>query len=135
MFYWFTQCTWLLRLSESDDFLTFSAHRIDVVTVTWSEMNLELGFSYDILNDSYAAGFGALCLGSVLLLPFALKYGRRPVYVFSLALQMGICIWSARQQTVADLMLVNILCCLVGALAEVILQMTVADVFVSSSSL
>lgn len=32
-------------------------------------------------------------------------------------------------QTVADLMLVNVLSCIVGALAEVLVQMTVADVF------
>ncbi|KAJ5176618.1 Major facilitator superfamily domain general substrate transporter [Penicillium canariense] len=32
-------------------------------------------------------------------------------------------------QTVADLMLVNILSCIVGALAEIPVQMTVADVF------
>lgn len=32
-------------------------------------------------------------------------------------------------QTVADLMLVNVLSCVVGALAEVLVQMTVADVF------
>ena len=104
-----------------------------MVTVTWAPMNEELGFSYAVLNNSYAAGFGALCLGSVLLLPFALKYGRRPLYVFSLAVQVGVCAWSAKMQTVADLMLVNIFCTLVGALGEVILQMTIADVFVSAS--
>ncbi|RMZ81716.1 hypothetical protein DV737_g2418, partial [Chaetothyriales sp. CBS 132003] len=92
-------------------------------------MNLELGFSYDILDDSYAAGCGALCVGGIFLLPFALKYGRRPLYVFSLAVQCGIAIWSARIQNVADLMLVNILECFVGALSEVMMQMTVADVF------
>ncbi|EXJ81171.1 hypothetical protein A1O3_07461 [Capronia epimyces CBS 606.96] len=102
---------------------------IDVVTVTWSSMNLDLGFSYEILNDSYAAGCGALCVGGVLFLPFALKYGRRPVYILSLLIQAGVSIWSAKQQNVADLVLVNTLCCLVGALAEVMAQMTVVDIF------
>ncbi|KAI1613026.1 synaptic vesicle transporter [Exophiala viscosa] len=102
---------------------------IDVVTVTWASMNLDLGFSYAILNDSYAAGCGALSLGGIFLLPFALKYGRRPVYMFSLIVQAAVSVWSAKQQNVADLMLVNILCCFVGALAEVMVQMTVVDVF------
>lgn len=92
-------------------------------------MNTELGFSFAILNDSYAAGCGALCIGAVILVPFALKFGRRPVYILSTAAQLGISVWSARMQNVADLMLVNVLSCLVGALAEVLVQMTVADVY------
>ncbi|KAJ5775724.1 uncharacterized protein N7511_000735 [Penicillium nucicola] len=102
---------------------------IDVATVTWGPVNLELGFSYAILNDSYAAGCGALCVGGLFLVPFTLKYGRRPIYVFSMAIQCGISVWSARMENIADLMLVNILSCIVGALAEVLVQMTVADVY------
>jgi MFS family permease len=102
---------------------------IDVATVTWGSINVELGFSFALLNDSYAAGCGALCIGAVILVPFALKFGRRPIYVLSTAVQCGISIWSARMQTVADLMLVNVLSCIVGALAEVLVQMTVADMF------
>lgn len=82
-----------------------------------------------MLNDSYAAGCGALCLGGVLFIAFALKFGRRPVYLVSTAVQLGISVWFAKMQTVADLMLVNILSNLVGALAEVMVQMTVADVY------
>ncbi|KOC15616.1 hypothetical protein AFLA70_269g001790 [Aspergillus flavus AF70] len=102
---------------------------IDVATVTWGPVNAELGFSFEILNDSYAAGCGALCIGSVIIIPFALKYGRRPVYVFSTAFQCAISVWTARMMNVADLMLVNILSCVVGALAEVLVQMTVADIY------
>jgi MFS family permease len=65
----------------------------------------------------------------VILVPFALKFGRRPIYVLSTAVQCGISIWSPRIHTVADLMLVDILSCIFGALAEVLVQMTVADVF------
>lgn len=92
-------------------------------------MNLELGFSFTILNDSYAAGLGGLCVGGLFLLPFALKYGRRPVYVLSLAIEGGIAIWTAQMHDVTDLMLVNIGSCLFGALCEVMVQMTVADIY------
>lgn len=102
---------------------------IDVATPTWGPMHEELGFSYDALNNSYAAGCAALAVGALVLIPFALKYGRRPVYIFSTAIQMGVSIWSARQQNVVDLMMVNIISCFVGALAETVVQMTVADVF------
>ncbi|KAL3474033.1 major facilitator superfamily domain-containing protein [Aspergillus californicus] len=102
---------------------------VNVATVTWGPVNIELGFSFALLNDSYAAGCGALAIGGVLLIPCALKFGRRPVYVFSTAIQCGLAIWSARMQNVADLMLVNILTCIVGALCEVMVQMTVADIY------
>ena len=92
-------------------------------------MNIQLGFSYGILNDSYATGNGTLCIGAFVLIPFALKYGRRPIYIISTAAQLAISIWSAKLQTVADLMLINAFSCFVGALAEVIVQMTIADVF------
>ncbi|KAF4903613.1 putative MFS-type transporter [Colletotrichum fructicola] len=102
---------------------------IDAATPTWAPMHEQLGFSYDTLNTSYAVGCGALAIGAVILNPFALKYGRRPVYILSTAIQFGVTIWSAHQQTVADLMMVNIISCFVGAPAEVVVQMTVADVF------
>ena len=53
-------------------------------------MNQQLGFSYAILNDSYATGNGTLCIGAFVLIPFALKYGRRPVYLISTAAQLAI---------------------------------------------
>lgn len=102
---------------------------IDAATPTWAPMNEQLGFSYAILNDSYAVGNGTLAIGAFLLIPFALKYGRRPVYIISTAVQLAISIWSAKLETVADIMLINAFSCGVGALAEVIVQMTVADVF------
>ncbi|KAE8440904.1 hypothetical protein EG329_006325 [Mollisiaceae sp. DMI_Dod_QoI] len=102
---------------------------IDAATPTWGPMNVQLGFSYTILNDSYAIGCGTLAFGAFLLIPFALKYGRRPVYIVSTIAQFAISVWSAKLETVADIMLINAFSCGVGALAEVIVQMTVADVF------
>lgn len=103
---------------------------INMMPVTWGPMAVEYSsFTFDVLNNSYAAGCGALCLGGVVLIPFALKYGRRPVYILSLLLEAGIAVWSARIHNAADLMLVNILSCFVGALCEIMVQMTVADVY------
>lgn len=105
------------------------AELIDAATPTWGPMNKELGFSYEVLNDSYAIGSGTLGLGGLLLLPFALKFGRRPIYIISTIAQFGFSVWSAKIQTVPDLLLVNFFTCLFGGLAEVIVQMTIADVF------
>jgi len=102
---------------------------IDAATPTWEPMHVKLGFSYTDLNNSYAVGCGTLAFGAFLLVPFALKYGRRPVYIVTTTIQFGVAIWSAKMKTVADLMLINAFSCGVGALSEVIVQMTVADVF------
>ncbi|KAJ5655236.1 major facilitator superfamily domain-containing protein [Penicillium longicatenatum] len=102
---------------------------IDAATPTWTDVNIQLGFSFEILEDSYAAGCGSLCIGAFFMIPFALAFGRRPVYLFSTAAQLAICIWSAKMETVADLMMVNILSCFFGALSGVIVQMTVADIY------
>lgn len=64
-----------------------------------------------------------------MLIPFALKYGLRPIYVLSSAAQMAIMIWAARTMTGGDWWGVNALQCWVGSLAETMVQMTVADVF------
>lgn len=49
-------------------------YRVNSATVTWDPMNQQLGFSYTLMNDAYAAGCGSLCLGGLLIIPFALKY-------------------------------------------------------------
>ncbi|KAF2853432.1 MFS general substrate transporter [Plenodomus tracheiphilus IPT5] len=102
---------------------------ISAITPTWAPMNIELGFSYVALNNSYATGSGTLAIGALIFIPFALKYGRRPVYLFSLLGQFAVAIWAARMKTTADLYLTQAFNCLLGALAEVIVQMTIADVF------
>ncbi|KPM46327.1 hypothetical protein AK830_g218 [Neonectria ditissima] len=110
-------------------YIAMVAEFINAGAPTWGVMHDQLGFSYEILNDSYAAGCASLAVGSLLLIPFALKFGRRPLYLFSTVLQFALSIWSAKMQTVADLMLINVIQCLFGSLAEVIVQMTIADVF------
>ena len=92
-------------------------------------MHAELGFSYATLTNSYAVGSAALCVGAVFFMPFALKFGRRPIYILSTALQLGVSVWAAKIQTVADLMLINAFNCFLGSLAEAIVQMTIADLF------
>ncbi|KAF2629703.1 synaptic vesicle transporter [Macroventuria anomochaeta] len=102
---------------------------ISAATPTWSAMMEELGFTIELLNNGYATGSAALAVGALLFIPFALKYGRRPMYLLSLIGQIAVMIWSAKMQNSADLILTNLFNCLLGALAEVIVQMTVADVF------
>ncbi|KAJ5766327.1 MFS general substrate transporter [Penicillium nucicola] len=112
-------CLWALLITE---FLC-------AATPTWGPMHEQLGFSWAILNDSYAIGCGFLGIGAVVLTPFALKFGRRPLYLLSTMVTFAVSIWSAKMEKPVDIMLVNVLSCFFGALSEVIIQMTIADMF------
>lgn len=92
-------------------------------------MNVELGFSFQTLQNSYATGTAALGVGAIFFIPFALKYGRRPIYILSSLGQVAVGIWAAKMTSTADLYLIQVFNCLFGSLAEVIVQMTIADVF------
>ncbi|KAK4863984.1 hypothetical protein LT330_010194 [Penicillium expansum] len=102
---------------------------ICAATPTWDPMHDQLGFSWAVLNDSYALGCGFLGIGAVILTPFGFKFGRRPLYLISTLVTFGVSIWSAKMQRPVDLLLVNVFSCLFGALSEVIIQMTIADIF------
>ncbi|KAJ4353922.1 uncharacterized protein N0V89_005653 [Didymosphaeria variabile] len=114
-----------LEVFEVDELLA----RISAITPTWAPMNIELGFSYETLQNSYATGTAALGVGALLFIPFALKYGRRPIYILSSLGQVAVAIWAAKMTSTADLYLIQVFNCLFGSLAEVIVQMTIADVF------
>ncbi|KUI65027.1 hypothetical protein VM1G_00988 [Cytospora mali] len=103
--------------------------QINATTPTWGPMEDELGFDAVLMNNTYAIGCATLAMGSLMLIPFALKYGLRPIYILSSAAQMGIMIWAARTMTGGDWWGVNALQCWIGSLAETMVQMTVSDVF------
>lgn len=102
---------------------------VNATSPTWGPMGDELGFSSATLTNTYAIGCATLALGAPMLIPFALKYGSRPVYIFSSVAQFAISIWAAKTQTAGDWWGVNALQCWLGALAEVLIQMTIADLF------
>ena len=87
-------------------------------------MGDELSFSTETLTDTWAIGCATLAIGSVMLIPFALKYGLRPIYVLSTAGTLGVMVWAANTQTAGDWWGVNVLQCWLGSLAEVMVQMT-----------
>lgn len=102
---------------------------INATSPTWGPLSEELGFSSATLTNTYAIGCATLAFGAPMLIPFALKFGSRSVYVFSSLAQFAISIWAAKTMTAGDWWGVNALQCWLGALAEVLIQMTIADVF------
>ncbi|KAJ9619851.1 hypothetical protein H2203_008122 [Taxawa tesnikishii (nom. ined.)] len=102
---------------------------VNATSPTWGPLADELGFSDATLTNTYAIGCATLALGAPMLIPFALKYGSRPVYVISSFAQFAIAIWAARTQTAADWWGVNSVQCWIGALSEVLIQMTIGDMY------
>lgn len=107
--------------------LTFT--QLDIGVVAFEQYQDELGFSIDDLNRGQALGFAGLGCGSIIFVPLMSKYGRRPIYILSLAIQIGACVWLSLTKTTADLLLSNALAGLGGAVCETIVQVTISDIF------
>ncbi|EFX04651.1 major facilitator superfamily MFS-1 [Grosmannia clavigera kw1407] len=110
-------------------FALMVAAQVSATTPTWGPMGDELHFSDAVLNDTYAIGCATLALGGFMLIPFALKYGLRPIYVLTCLAQLGVMIWAARTETAGDWWGVNAVQCWLGSLGECMVQMTITDIF------
>lgn len=102
---------------------------LDIGTVVWGDTQEDLG--YTLSQNTWGFGLNTLGLafGCILFIPFALKYGRRPVYILSAAADLATAIWQAKMQTVGDLYGSNLISGLAGAISETICQMTIADMY------
>lgn len=107
--------------------LTFT--QLDIGVVAFGQYQAELGFHINDLNRGQAFGFAGLGCGSIIFIPLMNKYGRRPMYILSLALQLGACVWLGLTKTTVDLFLSNGLAGLGGAICETIVQVTISDIF------
>lgn len=102
---------------------------INATSPTWGPLAEELSFSDATLTNTYAIGCATLAVGPPMLIPFALKLGLRPVYVISSVGQLAVSIWAARTMTAGDWWGVNSVQCWLGALSNVLIQMTIADIY------
>ncbi|KAL5051305.1 major facilitator superfamily domain-containing protein [Aspergillus fruticulosus] len=94
----------------------------DIATVVWVQLNAELGISWSNLNSSFAVNHAGLATDCILIVPFAVTYGRRSVYILS----------SAMMNTTAELLAINAINAIngfAGAVNETLVQMTIVDIF------
>lgn len=111
-------------------FFTLLAFALNCIpTVFWGPLNEELGFTFDQLNNGYSMGLAGLGLGCPFLIPFANKFGKRPVYLCGIAAVVGTAIWQARMYHPYDMYIATFIDGLAASLTETIIQMTVADLF------
>ncbi|KAJ5526720.1 hypothetical protein N7513_010879 [Penicillium frequentans] len=110
-------------------FVLWTFVQLDIGFTAWGPMETELGFSVDILNAGAAVNYGGLAIGCFFFIPLVHKYGRRPIYIFSVALQLASCVWQAKMTTVGGFIGSNLISGLGGAISEIVVQITVADLF------
>lgn len=103
--------------------------QLDIGYTAWGPMIDELGTTVDILNDAAATNYAGLAVGCIFFMPFVHKYGRRPLYIFSNAVQLAGCIWQALVVTNGDIIGASVLTGLGGAICETVVQISIADIF------
>ncbi|ORY02841.1 major facilitator superfamily domain-containing protein [Clohesyomyces aquaticus] len=103
--------------------------QLDIGFTAWGPLQQELGLSVDQLNSGAAVNYAGLAVGCVLFIPFVHKYGRRPLYLSSSAVQLASVVWQGKANTFGDLLGSNIVSGLGGAISETVVQITIADVF------
>ncbi|KAH7147086.1 major facilitator superfamily domain-containing protein [Dactylonectria estremocensis] len=81
------------------------------------------------LNQSFAVSTAGLAIGGIIFIPFAFKFGRRPVYLLSIVIMVVTSIRQARMRTLGDLYGFNIVSGLAGSITETICALTIADLF------
>ncbi|KAF4336859.1 HOL1 substrate-H+ antiporter [Fusarium beomiforme] len=95
----------------------------------WQNFNEELGFSFDAMNNGYAANMAGLCVGCIIFIPIALRIGRRPVYLITGLVMFASGAWQAQTSTLGDMFGVNTIAGIAGAVNEALFQVTVTDLF------
>ncbi|KAJ2982104.1 hypothetical protein NQ176_g1608 [Zarea fungicola] len=84
---------------------------------------------YNQLNAALAINYAGTAVGCIFFIPFAIKYGRRHIYIISSAVMLATAAWQACMHTVLEMYLSSLIFGLASATNETIVQMTVADVF------
>ncbi|KAI2708394.1 hypothetical protein CBS147332_6455 [Penicillium roqueforti] len=110
-------------------FVLWTFVQLDIGFTAWGPMQDELNFSVDLLNANAAVNYGGLAIGCIFFMPLVHKYGRRPIYIFSVALQLASSIWQAEMYTIGDLMGSGLISGIGGAISEIVVQITIADMF------
>lgn len=103
--------------------------QLDNAYVAYEPYSEDLGVTYDIYNESIAANYAGLAIGSIFFIPFVHRYGRRPLYLMSILVQLICCIWAAYMRTWGEMMANSFLGGLGGALSETIAMVTIGDLF------
>ncbi|KAJ5400811.1 hypothetical protein N7465_011300 [Penicillium sp. CMV-2018d] len=119
----------ILNFTLVSFFVLWTFVQLDIGFTAWGPMHTELNFSVDILNANAATNYGGLAVGCIFFMPLVHKYGRRPIYILSITLQFASCVLQANMTTVGHLIGSGVISGIGGAISEIIVQITIADMF------
>ncbi|KUM64872.1 hypothetical protein ACN42_g2193 [Penicillium freii] len=119
----------ILNFTLVSFFVLWTFVQLDIGFTAWGPMQEELNYSIDILNANAATNYGGLAVGCIFFMPLVHKYGRRPIYILSVALQFTSCVMQAKMSTVGELISSGVISGIGGAISEIIVQITIADMF------
>lgn len=103
--------------------------QLQVGSPSWGQLIAQLHLTVDQLNNGVAMTNAGLSIGCMLFMPFVHKYGRRPLYMISVALQLAGVAWQSQINSYGGYMGANFIAGLGGALSEAVVQVTIADIF------
>ncbi|KAJ5996297.1 hypothetical protein N7522_007957 [Penicillium canescens] len=102
---------------------------LSIQAIFWQQMVVDLEVTYTELNRAISVNFVGLATGCIFFIPFAKKYGRRPVYIVSTGLMLATSFWASKMHSLTELYLMNLLQGLAGATNESIAEITISDLF------
>ncbi|KAJ6156895.1 hypothetical protein N7497_005780 [Penicillium chrysogenum] len=102
---------------------------LSIQAIFWQQMTIDLEVTYTQLNKAMSVNFVGLTAGCIFFIPFAKKYGRRPVYIVSTALMLTTSFWTSRINSLTELYVTNLLQGLAGSTNESIAEITISDLF------
>ncbi|KAI5304165.1 hypothetical protein KEM56_006781 [Ascosphaera pollenicola] len=117
---------WLTMVATT---IIFTA--VSIQSVMWQPMMDDHGMdvNQDQLVNASAVGLAGTALGCTLLIPFAIKYGRRSNYIIAIFFMLLLSVWQALMTSYKEVYVTQFFMGLAQAPNETIVQMTIGDIF------
>ncbi|KAM3425889.1 hypothetical protein NHJ13734_009836 [Beauveria thailandica] len=107
--------------------VTFSL--LDIPIIGQALVQRELDMTDSDIAMATAFNFVGLALAGILFMPLTYRYGRRPIYLLSIMIQFAGSMWVASVQTKPEYVICSIVLGIGGSIAQIIVPMTIADLF------
>ncbi|KAJ4147527.1 hypothetical protein LMH87_002039 [Akanthomyces muscarius] len=107
--------------------VTFAS--VDLSLLRDSQLAIDLSMNASQLAVSTAFRYIGMALTAALFIPFAYKYGRRPVYLLSLLIQLAAAIWMGLVRHTWEYRAANLLTGAGAVVAQALMPMTITDLF------
>lgn len=117
-----------MNFALANFFVVITFVLVDIGVVIYGPYG-DLGISYETINNGWALNYAGLAVGCILFIPFVYRYGRRPVYIFSMLFQFAATIWNAKLNHGGELLAAYTLAGVGGAISETIVQITIGDLY------